>query len=480
MSEPKETGPEPSYRLPTDGLWPHAWKITAALAVVGFVACFLTYDPHRFGFSWLFGFMSFLAIGLGGMFVTMAVHITGAGWAVTPRRTAEFLMAGLPVFLILWAPLYFHMEEVYPWTHYQDDGHHEEGEHGEGEHHEDGEHHDEAEGQDEHGSLFGPSVAHAQDHEGGHGEAADHGESHGDEGHGAGGDHHDDPEHHLHSEIIRSKTGYLNNAFWLGRALFYLLVWLALSVWLFRSSTTQDKVKGLAITKRLETFAPIGIAIFALTLTFAAFDWMMSLEPAWFSTMFGVQYFAVCAVSSLATIILIAMGLRSAGVMGDAITVEHFHDLGKLLFGFVVFWAYVSFSQFMLIWYAGIPEEATYYHLRGDGAWQNVSTLLVVCHFAIPFVILLSRNAKRRLPILAFGAVWLLVMHVMEIFWLVMPYATQSGLVNSELVVSPLDFAALFAVGGTYLTVVFLVMGQNPLIPLGDPRLSRAMHHEVV
>ncbi|MGF1468585.1 MAG: hypothetical protein ACFCGT_20875 [Sandaracinaceae bacterium] len=288
------------------------------------------------------------------------------------------------------------------------------------------------------------------------------------------------PEHAVHEEVIESKVAYLNPSFFYGRAIFYLGMWVLLSVAFFRWSTRQDETKDPNLTRRMETLAPFATIAFALTLTFAAFDWMMSLEPTWFSTIFGVQYFAVSAVSSLSTIILITLALRQSGVFGSAISVEHYHDLGKLLFGFLVFWGYVTFSQFMLIWYAGIPEEATYYHLRGSGAWQNVSTALVVAHFAIPFLLLISRGAKRRLEVLTFGAIWLLVMHVVEVYWLVLPYAEQSSVIATSLKLSPLDVAAFLTVGGPYLTVVFWLMGRFPLIPIGDPRLARALHHEVV
>jgi len=200
----------------------------------------------------------------------------------------------------------------------------------------------------------------------------------------------------------------------------------------------------------------------------------MSLEPTWFSTIFGVQYFAVSMVSSLAVIVLAMHGLRNAGLTGTAVRVDHFHDVGKLLFGFNVFWAYISFSQFMLIWYASIPEETSYYHLRSSGGWWTFTFGLLVVHFIIPFFFLLSRNIKRRLPLLAFGAAWLFFAHVYEVFWLIMPNATPG-----ELSAHWLDVAALFAVGGIYLTAVFFVMSRYPLIPIGDPRLERSLHLEV-
>lgn len=446
----------PSYRLPRESGWASAWKVSLALGLIGLLGCAVGYasDPHRFAFSWLFGVMTFLAIGLGSLFFVLALHLTGAGWAASVRRIAEFFMLGLPVVGVLALPIFAQMDELYPWMHHWREsvshgGH--EGAHGE---------QPRASGEE----WLGASVARAQDH-------AE--ERHGASARGEDAEHHG-PEHAAHEAVIESKLGYLNQPFFVGRGLFYIAVWILIVAFFWTRSVRQDSSKDLMLTRRMEQVAPAATFAFGLTLTFAAFDWMMSLEPTWFSTIFGVQYFAVSAVSSLAVLIVTMHGLRSAGHVGEAIRVDHFHDVGKLLFGFNVFWAYISFSQFMLIWYASIPEETTYYHLRWSGGWRTFSLVMVVVHFVVPFFLLLSRNVKRRVPILAFGAAWMLVAHVVEVFWLVMPYVSPG-----ELSVHWLDVAALFAVGGAFLTVVFLVMGRHPLIPVGDPRLEQSLHLEV-
>jgi hypothetical protein len=487
MSEKTEKPAEgPTYRLPTTGLWARAWQVSLAVAVVGLLGTVAFYDHQRFGYSWLFAVWTFLAPGLGGLFFILAVSLTGAGWAVTPRRTAEFLLTGLPVVGLLFLPVLGHLDEVYPWTHYQPGAaehheaggeHHEEGE----EHHDDG-HHDDGHAEDadeHHGSLLG-GVAYAQEGEHGGDHAAEgHGDDgHGDDGHGAGG-HHDDPGHAMHAAIVESKSAYLNPNFFMLRAFLYILLWAGLAWFFATSSSRMDSEKGYALTRRMESLAPPATMIFALSLTFAAFDWVMSLEPSWYSTIYGVQYFAVSVVSGLALMLLFLISFKRAGVLGEAVNMEHFHDIGKLLFGFIVFWAYISFSQFMLIWYAGIPEEAVYFHLRGRNGWENLTTLLIVAHFIIPFFILISRGAKRNLSILSFASVWMLVIHVFECFWLVMPHAdAHESLTESVFRVQPLDVAALFAVGGIYMTVVLWRMSQIPLIPIGDPRLGRALHHD--
>ncbi|MDQ3032912.1 MAG: hypothetical protein M3Y87_10880 [Myxococcota bacterium] len=470
---------KPTYRLPREGGWANAWKLSAALGALGILASIVGWagDPHRFAFSWLFAVMTFLAIALGGLFFVLGQHLSGAGWGVTVRRTAEFLMAGLPVIAVLVIPVLVQMDELYPWMHnWRESLHHVDS-------------HDESQGdvqQEEHGSregLIGASVAAAQEHVPTHEPDPDADMAgpgpHGEPGAGRPGhidphDAHHTPQHALHEEIIESKLAYLNQPFFIGRAILYGVIWTLLAWFFFTFSTRQDTSRDLARTQRMESLAPAATFAFGLTLTFAAFDWMMSLEPAWFSTIFGVQFFAVACVSSLATIVLLLYGLKSAGALGESITTEHFHDVGKLLFGFLVFWAYISFSQFMLIWYASIPEETTYYHLRWAEGWRTFSLVLLIGHFIVPFFLLMSRNVKRRVPILAFGAAWLLVTHVFEIFWLVMPYVSPG-----ELTVHWLDIAALFAVGGVYFTFVFLLMGRYPLIPIGDPRLDRALHLEV-
>ena len=470
-----ESAKKPTYRIPPGSPWANAWKLTAVLAVVGLGAALfgMSSDRHRFAFSWLFAFMTFLAVALGSLFVVLGQHLTGAGWGVTMRRTSEFLLSGLPVFALLFLPIALNLDEIYPWMEVEVEHHEEAGEaagQGGAEH-------------EEHSALgIGSGRAHAQEARGMNDVRPSEWPRDEDEATVEG--HANTPLHHEHEETLQRKIGYFHSfgraGFFFIRAAFYFVVWFFLAYLFFGWSTRQDKEKGLELTKKMQRIAPVSTILFGLTLTFAAFDWMMSIEPTWYSTIFGVQYFAVSAVIGYVTVTLITLALRRSGLFGEAVNVEHFHDLGKLVFGFIVFWAYISFSQFMLIWYAGIPEEATYYHLRwwGGGGWSAVSTLLVLGGFVVPFFLLISRNEKRRLGVLAFGCVWVVVMHIIQVFWLVMPYAEQTGLVHTSLRVHWLDIACLFAVGGTYLTFVFWQMTRFPLVPIGDPRLARALKFE--
>ncbi|MBX3258585.1 MAG: hypothetical protein KF782_02630 [Labilithrix sp.] len=282
-----------------------------------------------------------------------------------------------------------------------------------------------------------------------------------------------DPHEVIEKEIIRKKAPYLNQTFFLVRVAIYFVVWVLLAVRLFGYSTAQDKTKDPKLTLAAARFAPVATFLYALTLTFAAFDWIMSLEPTWFSTIFGVVIFATGVVSSLAVLILTTLALRASGPLQGAVTIEHYHDLGKLMFGFLVFWAYVHFSQFMLIWYAALPEETTFYHNRWDHEpWANVSMALVLFHFVVPFFWIISRNFKRNVGRLQIGAAILLVMHVVDIYWFVMPnfHLGQAGFSFHWL-----DAACLLAVAGVYGAFVFHRMTQYPLVPVGDPRLQRSL-----
>jgi hypothetical protein len=278
-------------------------------------------------------------------------------------------------------------------------------------------------------------------------------------------------EEALHHELMEHKAGWLNVPFWAARGIGYIAIWLLIGLAYFRWSTAQDRSKDHALTRKMQWWAPLSTVVLGLTLTFAAFDWVMSLVPVWYSTIYGVYVFAGSAVAIFAAVIVVALSLRQHGHLGNAVHVEHFHDLGKLLFGFTCFWAYAGFSQWMLIWYAAIPEELIYYHSRWDeGGWKTVSMLLILGHFAAPFFFLISRVPKRKLAMLGFGASWMLFIHVVDMYWFVMPHAPGPF--------SPhwMDLACLLGVGGAFLAVVFFVMRKFPLIPVGDPRLSRSVH----
>lgn len=440
----------PSYRLPDKGVWANAWKISSVLALVGLglLAAGYAGDPHRFAFSYLYGLFTILTLALGAMFFVVTMHVTKGYWAVTMRRIPEVLMVCVPVLALLFVPVALHAETLYEWVGHGDSAHGDD--HGEEGHGADDGH--------EHGSLLGTSVVHAQDH----GVAAEQAHAH------------TPMEEALHHELMEHKAAYLNYSGWLGRSIAYWLIWMLIGFAYFRMSTRQDESKAFSLTNRMESFAPISAMAFGVTLTFAAFDWIMAMEPTWYSTIFGVHVFAGAACVLLATMIVVLMSLADAGYLGKAVNVEHFHDLGKLLFGFMCFWAYVGFSQWMLIYYAGIPEEATYFERRWGGGWEMIAYILIFGHFVAPFLFFMSRVVKRNLPLLKATAVWLIFMHVVDMYWYVMPYATDG---HPHLAVHFMDIGALLFVGGAFFTAVFLVMKRFALIPVGDPRLERGLHH---
>jgi hypothetical protein len=424
------------YRVPPHSPWAQAWKMAATLAAIGFVVGGVGYtlDARRFAFSYMVGFVMVLTMGLGSIFFVLIQHLTSAGWSVTVRRASEFFAAGMIVVPLLALPNLLGLSELYPWWQHGQHGQHE-------------------------------SVAHAQEHAD-HAAAPEHPAEHAE---------HSTPQHAQHAEIVGKKLPYLNSVFFFIRAILYLLVWLLLGERFFRYSTAQDKTGDPQWTVKLQRFAPGATFLFALSLTFAGVDWVMSLEPSWFSTMFGVRVFAASAVLGFALNVMLCLGLRRAGIVDGAINVEHFHDLGKLMFGFLVFWAYISFSEFFLIWYAAIPEETTYFHHRWDmPMWRTVSISLVVIKFIVPFFLIMSRNAKRNLGLLGLGAGWIATMHLVEMYYWVMPYFGSEDL---PLSLSGLmtDIGCILACVGTYLAVVFKRMLNHSVIPLRDPRLSRAL-----
>lgn len=270
--------------------------------------------------------------------------------------------------------------------------------------------------------------------------------------------------------ILQKKAGYLNPNFFYGRSAFYVLVWVALGLYFTRTSRAQDESGDAKLTEKMQAASAPAMILFALTTTFAAFDWVMSLDPHWYSTIFGVYVFAGCATSSLSVLALITVQLQQRGYFRKISTVEHRHDIGKLLFGFIVFFAYIGFSQFLLIWYADIPEETIWYHHRWDDAgWAKVSLAIFFGHFVIPFLLLLSRHAKRHAVGLSVGAVIMLVMHYVDLYWLVMPTF------DHHFHFSVVDICGLLGPLGIAAFLVARQAAQGPLYPLRDPRLAETV-----
>jgi hypothetical protein len=288
--------------------------------------------------------------------------------------------------------------------------------------------------------------------------------------------------HWMHPEgdpILEGKAGYLNPTFFVIRVVFFFVAWTLLSRFFYNNSTAQDTDPSPAITHRLRWFAPLGIALYAFSSTFAAFDWMMSLDPHWFSTIFGLYYFAGSAIAIFASLVILAMVLQKRGLLEGIITEEHFHDLGKLMFGFTVFWTYIAFSQYFLIWYANLPEETIWFDHRSHGNWLYVGIFLCVGHFVLPFFFLMSRTVKRIRKSLFLGACWLLFMHWVDMFYIIQPVLTHNE-GGQDASFHFLDITTFIGIGGVFLAVVLKKLCSKPLIPTGDPRLTESLTFENV
>jgi hypothetical protein len=270
--------------------------------------------------------------------------------------------------------------------------------------------------------------------------------------------------------LIQAKTPYLNATFFVIRCTFYILVWSLMARFFWRNSLDQDEARNDEPTLRMRKWSGPLIMVYAVIINFAAFDLLMSLDPHWFSTIFGVYFFAGSAVAICAALPLIAWGLQRLGVMGEELTTEHYHDLAKLLFGFLLFWAYIAFSQFLLIWYANIPEETVWFARRQSGSWTLIGLLLIFGQFALPFCGLMSRAARRSRGKLLFWAAFALTMHWIDLFWLVLPQYDTAGFT-----ISLLDPLTMLGVGLIYAAATLRVAAGTRLVPKNDPLLAESL-----
>ena len=273
-------------------------------------------------------------------------------------------------------------------------------------------------------------------------------------------------------KILQGKAPYLNESFFFIRTFVFIGLWSVFFWILTKNSRKQDETKDQSLTKKNIRFSAIFVLIFALSLTFTAIDFMMSLEPHWFSTIYGVYYFAGTVVAALAAITIVVVKLKEKGYFAPWMTDDHLFSLGALLFAFINFWAYIAFSQFMLIWYADLPEETFWFLTRWNGGWVFISLLLIVVHFLVPYFALLTQPSKMNPKRLKFIAVWLLFAHLLDIFWLVMP---NMGTMKNGYVFSWIDL--VFPISGLGLVIfVFTFAAKKAnLIPVGDPKLKRGI-----
>ena len=265
--------------------------------------------------------------------------------------------------------------------------------------------------------------------------------------------------------LLQQKSLYLNLPVFYGRAVFYFAVWIVLGHLLSKWSVEQDRSGAADLTRRLQTLSGPGLVLYGLTVTFAMIDWAMSLEPHWYSTVYGLSFVVSNGLAALALAICVAAALVEQGPLARLAGADHFHDLGNLLLAFVMLWAYLGFSQFMIIWMENLKEEIPWYLHRTSGGWQVIALALVLFQFALPFVLLLSRAAKRRPRFLAGIASVVLIMRWVDLFWLVAPSFHPEGFYFHWL-----DLAALAGIGGVWAALFLRYLDAHSLVPLRDPR----------
>jgi hypothetical protein len=277
------------------------------------------------------------------------------------------------------------------------------------------------------------------------------------------------------SEMLRAKAGYLDRDFFLARTYVFFGLW---SLWIFniyRHSTKQDTERSVKQMHAITRWSAPGLFLVVVIGSMAAFDWLMSLEPGWYSTIFGLYYLTNGALAFFSVVTLVCLGFRRAGILAKSIQQEHYHDLGKWLFAMTCFYTYIAVSQYLLIGYADLPEETVFYRMRSEGAWLAISLSLPFIRFFIPFFALLCRPAKRKLTLIGVMAVWSLIVVYLDLYWVVMPNYYKAG---PEL--HWLDLATLGATVSVCGLVFWGRFRRHKLAPVGDLRFEQSLHFENV
>lgn len=272
---------------------------------------------------------------------------------------------------------------------------------------------------------------------------------------------------HAHEPVIASRGSYLNVPFFIIRTVLYFAIWIAMVYFLSRWSRRQDVNGDPGLTRSLRLLSAPGLIVYALTATFSAVDWTMSLQPEWFSTIYGMLAMVGQVLAALAVAAVMLRLLSESGPLADVVAPRPLNDLGNLILAFVVLWAYMSFSQFLIIWAGNLPEEIPWYLRRIGGEWRMVALVLVIFHFAVPFFLLLIRRNKRALRMLAAIAVGLLIMRAVDTYWVVMP-----GVIPPGSSVSWMDLVTFLAVGGLWTAAFVRQLRGVPLLALRDPRFA--------
>jgi len=362
--------------------------IALACGIVGTAGCIAGAftNSRQFFISYLFAYLFWLGLALGCLGVAMMHHLTGGRWGFVIRRFLESGFRTLPLLLILFVPLFFGLQQLYPWTSHPPPG---------------------------------------------------------------------------------AKAHYLNVPGFVFRTILFFIIWIILAALLRKWSLRQDQTENPGPTRRLRTLSGPGIVLYPLTATFAYIDWVMSLESDWYSTIFLVIVIIGQILSAFAFSIVLLSAFQKLTPFMEVLSPVHFNHLGNLLLTFVMFWTYVAFSQLLIIWSGNLPHEISWYLHRSAGSWIWIVVALALFHFFLPFFLLLFRGVKKNVAFLSGIAGAVLVMHLVNVFWLVVPSFYPTGIHLSWL-----DFAAPLGIGGLWLAFFAFRLKQNPLLPENDPRFT--------
>lgn len=405
------------------GQWQRYCLIAGGVGLAGcLLALVLPGGVAHFFRAWLVAVNLFTGAAVGSVVILMVQYLTGGQWGFVLRRTLEASSRTLPLMALLFLPLLFGTDYIFPWARY--------------------------ESVMKHPELVEKNPLYA-----------------------------DTP---LEDHELDHKYPYLNYTWWLVRAIIIFGVWGGMELVLNRWSTMQDRLKSPAIEQWCEAFSGPGLVVYMATVTLASIDWGMSLEPWWYSTIYGAIFGMGQVLTAMAVCVAVFMLLAHRPELEKAVAGQNMSDLGTLLGAFVIIWAYLAFMQFIIIWMGQIPEELPWYHARMmDPNWRWVAVLLIVGHFALPFALLMSFDIKRNRVRLAYVALWVCLMRVVDYFWLLIPAFTRHDAgVEPAAISAFIAFpAAVAAVGGAWSCTMLWQLGQAPLLPAYQPE-TEAAHGE--
>ncbi len=270
--------------------------------------------------------------------------------------------------------------------------------------------------------------------------------------------------------LIEHRSSYLNVPFFLVRAAIYFALWVVVANALHLWSERQDRTRDLRLTMKQRRLGSVSLPFLGLSVTFAAFDWLMSLDVTWYSTIFGIYYFAGGFLGAIALLILITVLARGPNLYNSLLSTDHFHNLGNLLFAFVIFWAYIAFCQFLLVWIADLPEEVHWFIARTAGKWRAVAVALAVGHFAVPFFALLPSEVNRSRKALGAVAAWVLIFCYLDVYWIITPALRPDSPVPRWT-----DLSAFLFVGGAAVAFTARALRGSYTVPIGDPYLPLSL-----